>query len=177
MDKFYNYLPKAACSVVLLLLLALISVGQAVGAQAPTNVNVVNTPLLVHEVTNPAMQAFQAYVNFSIDSGSTSSSPIHLAVVPPGKRLVIEYATMLGESGSGKMGAWISTTAAGTFAQHYLVLTEQGPLFGVPAFTASQPLRVYADTGTEVTGFVIRSETVGTADGYMSISGYLVDVP
>jgi hypothetical protein len=178
MEKSNDYITKAACGAMLLLLLAFINVGHAVGASPPSNVNVLNTPLPVHEVANPASQPFQAYVSFSIASGSTSSGPIVLlGVVPPGKRLVIEYVTMLGESGSGKMAAWISTTVAGVSAQHYLVLTEQGPLYGVPAFAASQPMRVYADPGTEVTGFVIRSDTTGTADGNISVSGYLVDVP
>jgi hypothetical protein len=77
----------------------------------------------------------------------------------------------------GTMGAWISTTVDGATAQHYLVLTAQGLLYGAPAFTDSQPMRVYADQGTSVLGFVILSDSGGTASGNVSISGYLVDVP
>jgi hypothetical protein len=176
MNTFNNYLYRAACCLIVVFLAAFINVGQALGKAGVSDVNVVNSPLLVREVANPASEPFQAEVSFSIPDGS-SSETFTLAVVPAGKRLVVEYATILAEVPSGKMGARITTTAAGQYAAHHLVLTEQGPLFGTPAFVASQPMRVYADPGTGVTGIVIRSDTTGTFGGLMTISGYFVDIP
>jgi hypothetical protein len=176
MNKFNNYLYKAACCLILVLLAAFISVGQALGKTGVSDVNIVNTPLPVREVVNPANEPFQAEISFSIPDGS-SSETFTLAVVPAGKRLVVEYATILAEVPSGKMGARITTTAAGQYAAHHLVLTEQGPVYGTPTFVASQTMRVYADPGTGVTGIVVRSDTAGTFGGLMTISGYFVDVP
>jgi hypothetical protein len=189
LDVYASTLTRCAA---LLLVAVFIHAGNAVAAPATANVNVVNTPdvnvvntpnvnvanstLSVRDAAHPAYQPFQAQAQFAIPTGDSAITFV-IATVPAGKRLVIEYATVLAEAGAGTLGARIQTTADGNFAAHHLVLAGQGPLFGVPAFTASQTMRVYADPNTAVTGIVNRSETTGTAGGQVSISGHLVDIP
>ena len=194
MDKFNNYLSKATCCAILLLLPVFINVGQAVGASTQ-NVNVVNTPLPVaitntplpvplpvSEIANPAFQPFQAYAQFTMGVGSYSiSGALFDTPVPAGKRLVIEHVSVIASTmpvqgePMAAMGATINT---GLDAQYYLVLTGQGNLGGAPTFVASQPMRVYANPGGIVNGICYRVNlSEGTAGCNFSISGYLVDIP
>jgi len=183
MSKFNNFLPKAVGCVVTLLVVAFITLGQAItagAAPAPTNVNVINpasTPVSVREV-GPAIEPFQASAGGSFYNGVDSQTFV-LATVPPGKRLVIEYATVsgfLGEAGL-KLGALISTTAGGTNVQHSLPVTEQGSINDPVSFAAAQPMRLYADPGTNVVGIVFRTPSQFGGGGGMTISGYYVDLP
>jgi hypothetical protein len=98
--------------------------------------------------------------------------------VPAGKRLVIEYVTVNGffEVGSA-MVALITTTVGGITAQHQLVVTQQGVLAGSLVFAAAQPLRLYADPGTNVLGIVSRDPITAGGGAGMTISGYYVDLP
>jgi hypothetical protein len=174
--------------VVLLLPLAFIGAGQAVAAPATPNVNVVNTPtvlvgntpLPVFDVDNPASQPFQASAQFTMSGiGPVFSVTSDITVVPAGKMLVIEHVTFIGATGSpGKIGASISNSIAGPGRTHWLVLTEQGALFGTPAFMANQPMRLYAGPGTTVRGHAFRSiDSIDASAGAFSISGHFVDIP
>jgi len=179
MNKFKNYLFSAVCCMALLLITASIHVGQAVGAPGPQNVNVINTPLPVKEVANPAFQPFQAQ-GAAIVEFTESSKSFTLVTVPPGKRLVIEYAEAGGFFADGtKMSAVITTTVGGITIQHQLVMIEQGILSGSLTFAAAQPMRLYADPGTSVIGIVSRGEDHPPGGGGwgVTISGYFVDIP
>jgi hypothetical protein len=186
MEKFNIRLSKVACCVILLLLPAFINVGQAVGAPAPSNVVIVNTPLPVREVDKPANQPFQAYISLHLDLTETSKSDFFS--VPAGKRLVIEFVSVIGSAASGdKMIASITTTlnlngGSGPIvtAQHNLVMIEQGPINDPMNFTAAQPMRVYADPVTDVHANIARTNPTSgtsTASATITISGYLIDVP
>jgi len=56
------------------------------------------------------------------------------ALSPQGKRLVIEHATVIAETESGRMLAQIASTIVSEQTPYWLVLTEQGPVGGTPAF-------------------------------------------
>jgi len=181
MNKPSVFLPKVRDCVTILVLLAFITLGQvmaASAAQGPGDVKVVNTPsqpVPVREV-GPA-QPFQTSGGGTFSNGVDSLSLV-LVTVPPGKRLVIEYATVGGSTNPGiKLGAVIATTVGGTTVYHQLVVTDQGSIYDPVNYAGSQLMRVYADPGTDVRGFLFRTpETLG-GGAAITISGYFVDLP
>lgn len=96
--------------------------------------------------------------------------------VPAGKCLVIEYVSGMVFVDIGNAVVFsVSTTVDGVLASHQLVLTPLGPAGGfAKGYTASQSMRLYADSGTKV--MVYAGNTLGgRATMHASISGYLVD--
>jgi hypothetical protein len=148
-------------------------------AHGPADVNVANTastPVPVREV-GAAIQPFQASGGGTFSNGVDSHSFV-LVTVPPGKRLVIEYATVGGFASEGvKLGTVIVTTVGGTTVQHQLVVTDQGSIYDPVNFAAAQPMRLYADPGTDVVGIVVRTPNAFGGGAGMTISGYFVDLP
>jgi hypothetical protein len=174
--------------------------GNSFGAAPPGEVKVVNTstqpvptvvtntpsvkintdadhPVFVRDVDNPAREAFQHDITFTLpDNFSEVCSP--LIAVPAGKRLVIEYV-----SGKATFPAAdqklrnfsIRTTVNGNQVYHYLVPTATG-IFN--EYVAGQQTRLYADANTLPHICVSRSNlNDGIVTVQASISGYLVDMP
>ena len=194
MAKSGNYLFKVVCCLILLLLPAFINVGQAVGAPAATNVNVVNTPNVnvgtpdvniinlpqspvpVREVNNPAIQPYQV-AGTHLFSPPESGAVITLYTVPLCKRFIIEYATAQGQLPMGaKLQGFITTTVGGVTAQHQLVMIDQGVMSGSQLFAAAQPMRVYADPGTDIKADVGRDPDTGGGGVGITISGYFIEL-
>lgn len=174
--------------------------GHSYGAPPPSEVKVVNTssqpvptvitntptvkintdadhPVFVQDVDNPARQAFQQDITFTLpDNFSEVCSP--LTVVSAGKRLVIEYI-----SGKATFPAAdqklrnmsIRTTLNGNLVYHYLAPTATG-IFN--EYVAAQQVRLYADANTLPHICVSRGTlNDGIVTVQASISGYLVDMP
>src|SRR5436309_709952 len=92
---------------------------------SPTNVNVVNTPnvnvanttaspVLVRDVDNVARQPFRAQVVGGFADGASTTGDITIATVPAGKRLVIEYVSMVGAMPLGERILLAGTKDDGT---------------------------------------------------------------
>ena len=147
--------------------------------------NLGSSPLPVRDVDNPARRAvqFQAFLNCS--GGGIGCSPAQTPyTVPEGKRLVIEYASMkvtLSEGQSAILG--ILTTLNGELVTHYFPQTQPAlaPNPGISPsgnyVSAGQQVRIYADSGTNVSFQVDRTSNTGTFVIIVSMSGYLVDMP
>jgi hypothetical protein len=108
-------------------------------------------------------------------------STVSVAIVPAGKRLVIEFISATGQVPAGQhVVAWQINTIAPPFggAVHDLLVHEQ-PAFvnGDALFRASQQVRLYANPGSEVRALLTRDDSVGQGQFTVTISGYLVDVP
>ncbi len=135
-------------------------------------VTIVNTPVTTKIAP---LQAFQWGV-MNVDFDPTQLGASVSFVIPDGKRLVIEYVSgnVFVDIGDAVVFS-VSTTVDGVLAHHQLVLTPLGPSGGfAKGYTASQSMRLYADSGTEVT--VYAGNTLGgRATMHASISGYLVD--
>ena len=129
------------------------------------NVTVVNTPLPVMDVDNPARQPFQATVPFT---------------VPAGKRLVIEYLSAAARTSSTCRLLSVTLYTRVNGQEEPLIHTFTPVLTGGDTannfYTVSQQTRIYADPLSLV------------FDGFSSlpcepsitrpvVSGYLVDVP
>jgi hypothetical protein len=134
-------------------------------------------PVFVRDVDNPAREAFQHDITFTLpDNFSEVCSP--LVAVPDGKRLVIEYI-----SGKATFPAAdqklrnfsIRTTLNGNQAYHYLVPGATG-IFN--EYVIGQQVRLYAD-GNTLPHICVSRGTLndGIVTVQASISGYLVDLP
>jgi len=132
-------------------------------------------PVWIRDVDS-ARQPFQTAAAITVPAGQLLGNG-QLTTVPKGQRLVIEYVS-----------AWISLPAGQRIVQlvmqspvgtvsHYFtptLLATNGP---VDLFSVSQPLRLYANPEQQVLGALSRTGTAGSATMYLSVSGYMVDVP
>jgi len=142
--------------------------------------NTTNAPVLVRDVDSPGRGAFQLELDVPIPAGSISAS--NSFPVPEGKRFVIEFASASVKSPTGaRIWVRIQTSVNNSVNAHSLTPVLQGPFAsgGGDFFLVSQPMRVYADSGTQlsvicdVLGAVANSNT-GAA---VVMSGHLVSVP
>ena len=158
--------------------------GDPVGPPKP--VNVVNTPTVqisnpdvapvpVRDVDNPARQP--VHTNVFCIANSTLGCDETIYTVPAGKRLVIEYASMLAEIPVGQVASWtISTFVGGRLERHRFPQTPPSVAFhNVNATESGQQVRIYADPGTNVNAGGIPNS--GSGPFTFIISGHLVDVP
>jgi hypothetical protein len=125
------------------------------------------------------MMPFLKTINFDIPAGTTQGNcPI---TVPEGKRLVIEYVSVRAQGPTGqKFIAQIQTNVAHTESLRgkiWLVFFHQGTFSGIDVFTASQPMRVYAEPSVPPALFVAtRTDISGSAFIEATISGYIVNM-
>ncbi len=133
----------------------------------------------VRDVDQPARAPYSGGFGFLVANGTTSTTS--LGVVPAGKRLVIEYFSGSGEVPTGQTAYfYISTTAGGTGGSHSVPVTQKfadAAFAGSDALVAAQPLRLYADPGTNVEVGFRRSSANGGAFCSAFISGYYVTLP
>jgi hypothetical protein len=156
--------------------------GATVGINPASNVvrlgNTAASPLPVVNI-NDAAQPFQAGVG--VTQTGTNVSLVTIATVPAGKRLVIEFVSMLGQVPPGEHVELLElNTIADPFggATHELLVNEQpAAVSGDALFRASQQVRLYANAGSQVKALFRRSSSAGDATYTATISGYLVDVP
>ena len=181
MTKSY-FTVRGAGLAVLLATVAMVGPRQVQAQQPPLPVivrNDITRSVPMFGTDNPAFQAFQKSATLST---SALTGGVNITTVPAGKRLVIEFVSV----NVRLLRPWvpvntvtITSTVAGVFAAHRLVLFGQGfDDFGnVQVSAAAQQVRLYADPGTIVTGFLTRSGNVGFATVNFEISGYFVDLP
>jgi hypothetical protein len=149
-------------------------------------ISVVNTPIVrvgnppgaplpVRDVDNPARQP--VHTNVLCIANSMLGCDETIYTVPAGKRLVIEYASMLAEIPVGQVASWtISTFVRGRLERHRFPLTLPSVAFNnVTATESGQQVRIYADPGTHVEAGGIPNS--GSGPFTFTISGHLVDVP
>jgi hypothetical protein len=168
------------------------ALGTTGSAQGP-GVTIINTPDQPVPVTGsvtipagvvatiaPVRMPFHQDVSVSVPAGTPQSSVTF--AVPAGYRLVIEYA-----SGSTRVSdkelvrVNISTDVAGVFAQHTLANQLYRRDFADPAtsddfiVTWGQPVRIYADPGSNVRVTATRSENAEITPTFfqLAVSGYL----
>lgn len=141
----------------------------------------------VRDVDNPATQPFQAELASQAIPVIQEANNFLATTVPLGKRLVVEHVTLRvaggpspqpgGEAPFMHAVAFLETTADGTRARHELAVNRidlRG--FNRNFAVASQPIRAYADPGSQVLVQVSGASAVRDAILVrLTISGYLVD--
>jgi hypothetical protein len=159
--------------------------GQGQGNQSQLNVNVVNTPLPVRDVENPARQPFNAVKQFSfffdVDSGFVPFGES----VPPDKQAVLEYVTAECRLPSGQRPSLQITqvapspTSVTEIANPILIYQATVP-FGPAAthdiYHSSDPVRLYLPPGTQIHLRAERNPATGIGLCTVYISGYLINM-
>ena len=133
---------------------------------------------------NPAFQPYQ----FQDETGGVISPNGYYKTVsfdvPAGKRLVIEFVSIVVYLDSGdnlQEASIIVSKPGGGVITHSLTRTATGPANGCLAcgtFTVTQPLHLYCEAG--VAALKVQTQRVNTTGLYktaFSVSGYLVDLP
>jgi hypothetical protein len=131
---------------------------------------------LVRDADNPASHPFQAQGNAELADG-VNSELFELAQVPAGKRLVIEYvsATSVVPAGQRIVDFLVIVRQGNVGMGHAVPIQFQGSAGVTDWLAAGEPTRLYADAGTTVRAFLLRTDTSGQANVMVRISGYLVD--
>jgi len=144
----------------------------------------VASPLEVRDLDNPARQPVQLRGTCNLNNMNVLClTPPITYLVPQGKRLVIEYASMqadLQEGQSVTMFIQIEIPAAALIGKLFLPLSapaHDGVFAGGPFTSVGQAVRMYANAGLTVVVNGLRNNGTGTASYDVSISGHLVDVP
>jgi len=140
-------------------------------------------------VVNPedSREVYQAEVNLDFTAGQFFSTGD--IVVPPNRRLVIEYASCEGVLPTGQQVTSVqlrSSTAGGSLTQHHLLHTRvavniSGTAVGGPAdaFHVGGPVRLYSDGdangGTSLFFEVFRADGAGQGIFICSLSGHFAN--
>jgi hypothetical protein len=146
--------------------------------------NAASSPVLVRNVDD-GQHPFEVDLALTNDSAtwgptsSTCNSPTGATQcqisfdVPAGQRLVVEHVSAYVDGASGQT---YQAFVAGDL-EEFLVLTKQISYPGIDTFTASQPMRVYINSGRVPSPSVIVTNSVGGSFfARITISGYLVPI-
>jgi len=144
----------------------------------------VASPLEVRDLDNPARQPVQVRLTCSMENPQVACLGNQIIyTVPQGKRLVIEYASMVArvpEGQSVSMLIQVPSSGGGLAVTHYLPLSapsHDGVFAGGPFTSIGQQVRAYADPGSNVVVNGLRNNGAGAGSYEFSISGHLVDIP
>ena len=154
--------------------------------EEPKPVTVVNTPNVKIANTPKVLNANDSNIfqESRVDNNFNDSVKVFSFSVPLGKRLVIEYASVLANIGKGeKVHAFVRGGNGFQDALHPIIMNFQLTSAGNDLFVGSQLLKLYAEPGTTVEILISRRDAADTgavdqdSNLQASISGYLVDVP
>lgn len=138
----------------------------------------VSSPLEIRDLDNPARQPFQATRTCTaVAQGAGCSFAIG---VPAGKRLVIEYVSLLALQPAGQVVLFeIETLINNVSVRHRLPISAPAiNMFNTGSQTSiGQQVRLYADPETAFSVSASRAPSAGEATFFFSVSGYLVNVP
>lgn len=141
------------------------------------DVNVVNMPEEPIQVNCvQSIEHFQETVILSYSVGDIGKFGSFM--VPTGKRLVMEHVSLRAAMTPGQRPfetkIIVLQVGGGSQKEHFLVTEYQGSRPGIADYyAASLPMRLYAIGAVSIASF--RTDTVGTAQINVTVSGYLVD--
>jgi hypothetical protein len=144
----------------------------------------VASPLEVRDRDNPARQPVQLRGNCNLNNMQVICTTTPLTyLVPQGKRLVIEYASMQASMPEGQsVTMFIQVEIPNTLliGRHFLPLSapaHDGVNAGGPFTSVGQVIRIYVEPGLTVVVNGARNNGTGSANYELSLSGHLVDLP
>jgi hypothetical protein len=136
-----------------------------------------NTLTIASTVSDPASNAFQGnlIINFADGQGLGSG----ILVLPAGKRLAIEFISITSSVPADQEIAdiFLTTTVNGTTTDYRLAVQPTGSDASPIKYTADKTVRIYADSGSNLSAVAGRTPGDGTANIHIRLSGYLVDLP
>jgi len=137
-----------------------------------------STPLPVHDPATPVRTPIR--LSFQITAADGVSGGNGLYIVPQGKRLVIEYASVFGSSSAGDTLIYsVMTATTPPQSQPFSYFLPATQVFGVGnarSFVAGQTMKVFSDPESTVDLRLDRTVPTGPANAIFAISGYLEDV-
>ena len=133
----------------------------------------------IRDADQPARQPFAHSFSNNFTSGVCGDDDN--IVVPSGKRLVIETVSGQVRVPSGQTAVLtLGATTSGVVASYPVPITFAGSNLcfdGQDSFRTFEALRIYADPGSTVIVEVRRNSNTGPVSWFLTISGYLVDLP
>jgi hypothetical protein len=140
--------------------------------------NPASKPVPVQAVNGAASQAFQATVSLNVADGVSGANGF--VSIPAGKRLVVQYASAWGQAPSGQLLTFsVQTMLTGdtVFTPHYLPVQQQATDVINQDFVAGSEVHLYCDTPQILLRVDRGSVITGAVTAFISISGYLTDIP
>ena len=174
MNRFTNKILMLSAIFAAFAIAPMASYGQGKVEEAK-NVNVVNT---VRILSARDLNPFQATQSSSTDLFLTKAD----FIVPAGKRLIIEFASVKASMGKDeRLSVSIFATNGGTETSHQIVMNFQQGAGTKDFFAGAEQLLMYADPGTTVRIEANRLSIIGGGNAQSmtidaSITGYLVDL-
>ena len=181
-SSFGSRLLAGVGTLTLLATIGLFASRPAHTAGGPVPVTVANAPLAVTAADNPAKQPFQAFVSIGLPKGQTfatgQNTPTGRTIpVPVGKRLVIQMVSVW-RSGTLTPGEGVRAYVGCMVNGHEIFYPLPfAPTDGTTVPGTMQAVILYADSGTDLEFNAFRSGASGDETDFVSITGYLVDVP
>jgi hypothetical protein len=127
----------------------------------------------VLDVTNPAAQPYHSRVIVSLGPGEFVDDE-DLEPVPPGKRLVLEYASVNAQL---PIGQRLVVSVLAVNAGLSIPVVFQGTFQNTAdLFVGSEPVRFYLNGGETPRVSAARSENGGNGSVQVNVSGHLVDL-
>lgn len=129
----------------------------------------------VSAMSSPPLQPFAKQLSASFLPGAEGTSAMF--TVPAGKRLVIETVSLLVTLPFGQIveSFTITTSVNGQMIDCGLFPSPIPQSGSRSIYGITQPLKIYADAGTQVTASIFRGFASQDGGFNLSISGYLVD--
>jgi hypothetical protein len=151
----------------------------SVDSSTPVSVSVDDTtPVSVTSLDDPGRHPFEATAGDTFESvGEFAIADFPL--VPAGKRLVLEYVSVLARIPSGQRLLQVELTPLASNAIHLLpapTFTGTGAITPLlDHYVTSQDLRLYVAGNSQLRVVAERDSTLGHGTLLVSISGYLID--
>jgi hypothetical protein len=140
--------------------------------------NTASKPVPVQSVDSAAAHAFEATVTLNVADGVSGANGF--VSIPAGKRLVIQYASAYGTAPSGQIlnfSVQTMLTGDSVFTPHYLPAAQQNADVVTNTFEAGTAVHLYCDTPQVLLRVDRGSVVMGPVTAFLSISGYLTDIP
>lgn len=128
----------------------------------------VQTEVTTRSADNPAFHPYEDSKTGSFDGNSGEVT----FQIPAGKRLVVELVTVEAYVPSGQRA-----TRAYIGLNHRLTLDPQGTESVFDLFAGTHSMRLYIGPNQNFSVHVYRNSSAGTGTYFVTVSGYLVDLP
>jgi len=153
------------------------------GSPTVTVGNPSNNPVLIKDILNPAINAFQSKATVLIFGGNTSASGSPLDTQASGTRWVIETVAVNCSIPAGQKILYTSVTTwqseiSSIHYDYHIPVSFQGGDGASDYFSGNAATRLYSDVSQGAVGLnFARSDSTGSGGCTFGVSGYTVPAP
>ena len=168
----------AALSIVATLALVTPRAAHAVAAALVQVTNTSANPVPNQDVDAPGRHLYQSTCVTTTGDSSGKQFVCSLSAVPANRELVIQTVSILAEAPNPPAIGQLGTTAGGVESVAAFPVVNSGLTeFGTAIGTATQPLTLYADPGTQPECSVVVASAPTISAMTCTVSGYTVSLP